>query len=262
MQRLNQTQVYLRRQGVNRLLLVFFCLFLGWVVFLLQQDRQQKQQFIQRLSAIDYLTIERANDTIRLEKKSGQWLVKSPYQSLASHAVVETLLARLMMSCRRLSESDKTFKIDFSATLKTPDKHYRIGELNTMTNEVYLEQGTEIKQRYLCDQLIASIALAPALNFINKQLYQGQLRTIKASFGQLGDFMGLDLSVLQVAVANTAQVQATAISTLTFITDKGQFAYSVLPPTLDSQHLLLFEPEKQLIYAIANHEKLTAILGL
>lgn len=262
MQRLNQVQVYQQRQRVNWLLFVVFCFLFAWVVFLLYHDRQQRQQLSGRLSAVDQLTIERTNDTIRLEKKSGQWFVQHPYHSLASQAVVETLLARLMLSCRGLSASEQAMSMDFLATLKTAKQQYQIGELNTMTDEVYIRQGTKTKTYHLCDKLIASIALAPALNFINKQLYQGELTMIKGSFGQLGDFTGLDLSVLQVVLANAAQVQATAISTLTFVTDSGLFAYSVLPPTADNQYLMLYEPEKKLIYAIAAHEKLIAILGL
>lgn len=259
---ITQAHVYRRRQRGNRVLFVVFCLLLVWVGVLFYQDNQQRHSVMNRLTAIDTVTIQRQQDTIKLQKKAGQWWVQQPYENLASTAVVETLLSKLQLSCRQLSDKNLGETLTFFASLQANEQHYQIGELNTAADEVYVKYQGQSEVLYLCDKLIASIALAPSLNFIDKQLYQGELSNIKGSFGQITDFSGIDLSVLQIAVANEAQIRTAAVSDLTFNSQQGAFQYQVLPPTADSPYLLLFEPQKKLIYAIAANRKLLAILGL
>lgn len=257
-----QADIYRKRQRTNAILWGVFLLLLTWVSTLFYQETQQRKHTIEQLSAVDKITIQRAKNTLVLHKKNAQWFVQTPYHSQASTAVIETLLAKLQSTCRQLPDTDLAQTLTFFATLQMDDRSYQVGELNTAADAVYIKQRGQADGLYLCDKLIASIALAPALNFIDKHLYRGALSAIRGSFGRITDFADMDMSVLEVATANTAQTQIAAISTLVFISDQGEFHYRVLPPTDDNQHLLLFEPQKQLIYAIAAHPKLLAILGL
>lgn len=266
---MTQQDVYRKRQRTQRILWLVFLGLLTWVLVLFYQDKQQRQSLMTDLQGVNYIVMTRDNHVdkvVELRKNDGIWQVLKPYHSEASAAVAETLLAKLQLSCRALPDQALTTTLQFVADIQTNHVGYAIGQLNTAADAVYVKQTTSgqggAERLLLCDKLVASIALAPALNFIDKRLYRGNLSTIRGSFGQLTDFTGIDLSVLQVAVANQAQIDTTTIAKLTFISDQGEFAYHVLPPGDNHQYLLLFEPKKQLIYAIAANEKLNAVLGL
>lgn len=252
----NQQHIIQKRRRINQLLSGILLGLLTWTAVLVWAEWQRLQQQQQRSENATHIVIQRHNDTVELLKKQQQWQITAPYQDQASNAVVQALLTQLNSGCRTLSEPPSR-QPQYFASLTVDDKPYQVGELNTASDQVYVSTG---KQLQLCDKLLASIVLAPAINFINKQLYKGELTAIRGDFGELSDFSGIDLSVLEVAPADSRALPQDSLSTLRFIADKQSDYQAFLHQ--NGQHLLLFEPKKSVIYVIAANPKLNAILGL
>lgn len=269
MKRLNQIDMMRKYRRINVGLALVFIGLLIWVGALFFQEIRHKQQQINAIQSENFLQIERQKNTLVFRQENGQWQMSEPFKSLASATVVDAFLQRLHSGCRQVDEKSLSRQLRFYATARTADADYQIGEVNAATDSVYvktLSANGQAQQLALCDKLLASMALAPAINFIDKQLYQGKLQEIRGSFGSLSDFSGIDLSVLQVAAADAKQAKIAGISDLIFISrtgnNMGEKTYRVLPPDEKGQHILLFEPQKSLIYVIAANAKINAILGL
>ncbi|MBS9778469.1 MAG: hypothetical protein KGV50_06870 [Gammaproteobacteria bacterium] len=261
----NQQDTIRERTKINVALFVVFCILLTWVVVLFYDEINRKNASINQITSVTEVRIQRASDIIVLSKENEQWSVSEPYQEKASSTVVEAFLQRLNVDCMPVDEGQLTRDLEYYATVTTNSSKYLVGELNTATDRVYVKKtslsGGDAKLA-LCDKLAASIALAPAVNFVDKALYQGELTELRGDFGSITDFSGLDFSVLELAPANVEQARDARVSELTFMSNKGEFTYIVLPPTKDGKNLLLFDIRKSLIYVIAAHPKINAIIGL
>lgn len=252
---LNQAQIMAKRRGLNRLLVGIFSLLLLWVAGLAWQEFQRLTDTAKPLTA-QHIRIERDVNTIILHNQADGWQITEPYRQAASMPVVKALLARLQHGCRALT-APPSRPPEFYARLVVDEVIYRVGELNAASDEVYVKQGESL---FLCDKLLASMALAPAINFMDKQLYHGTLRAIIGDFGRLTDFSGVDLSVMEIAPADAAALPEHALSTLQFMAEDTRRYQAFLSD--DSAHLLLFEPTQSVIYVIAANPKLNAVLGL
>ncbi len=269
MKRLNQVDILRRYRRQNIVLTLILLALLTWVAWLFYQEIEQKQRRIEAIVAEKTLRIEREKDTLIFQQKNGRWRMTAPFSSLASTTVIEAFLQRLHGNCQTVDTQALSRELQFYALVKTAHNNYQIGEVNPVTDSVYVKtlspQG-EFRQLALCDKLLVSMALAPAINFIDKQLYHGELTEIRGSFGAIRDFAGIDLSVLEVAAANSQQAESAGVSDLTFIStadgEQLKKTYRVLPTDNQGRHLLLFEPQKSLIYVIAGNAKIHAILGL
>ncbi|MGY0399201.1 MAG: hypothetical protein ACWIPH_04545 [Ostreibacterium sp.] len=255
---LNQQQVIKQRRRFNFMLTILLLGFVTWIIVLFYREIEQNTQIKTTIESVTNITIKRNKDTIMLVKKGGGWLVNTPYQSLASNVVVEALLGKLSLGCQMVSSKQMNRELKFYATVITNNQQYQVGELNSASNKVYVKVGDELQ---LCDKLLASMVLAPAINYMDKSLYKGELERIKGSFGAIDDFSGIDLSVLEIAPANVKQVASVSVSNLTFLSSEGKKTYRVLPPDA-SQHLFLFDPKKSVIFVIAANLKINAVLGL
>lgn len=265
MKRPNQVTLIKKQHRYNVGLAILLVLLAVWIIYLFYQEVSHKKQQQLTISTEKSLHIQRGGDSLIFQQQDEHWLMTSPYQTTASTLVIEAFFQRLHSSCRRVDETALPRQLDFYATAKTTTAQYQIGEINTAADGVYvktLSTDGQFKQLALCDKLLASMALAPAINFIDKQLYLGELSAIRGSFGSLDDFSGIDLSVLEVALADAKQAASAGISDLTFISNVGERHYRVLLAENNNKHLLLFEPKKSLIYVIAAHPKINAILGL
>ncbi len=262
---MNQQQIVKKRAVINAALSAVFFALLAWVSVLFYQEIDKKNAYRNEIQAVIAVRIERQNNTVELQKIGDAWKITSPYREKASTTVVDAFLQRLNLDCQPIDTAQLSRDLEFYATVRTNRAQYAIGELNAATDRVYVKK-TELsdgrEQVSLCDKLVASIALAPAINFIDKQLYRGKLKALRGSFGSISNFSGIDLSVLELAPANAEQAREASISDLTFVSDEGETRYLVLPPTADGKHLMLFEPKKAVIYVIANNPKINAILGL
>lgn len=251
----NQIELMHQRRKVNALLTVIFVGLLTWVIVEFYTEIQRAYAARKPLSATT-IRIHREADSITLTQTRNKWQVSQPYQHNASQVVIEALLMRLKQGCRLL-DAPPIRTPEFFADIYLDQTRYQVGELNHASDEVYVKRGTDW---LLCDKLIAAMALAPALNFMDKQLYAGELTAIIGEFGRLTDFTGVDLSVLELAPAEQSALPEHAIATLTFEAEDKRSYQTFLSE--DSRHLLLFEPQQALIYVIAANPKLNAVLGL
>lgn len=276
----NQQQILRQRRRINVGLLAVVCGLGFWVAQLFQQEIQHSVALLDSRRQIDHIEIIRSTGglaNVVLNQTPDGWQLTKPYQNAASQAVIEALLTRLVSGCRVLSDSSLSMSPKMYATLITNVNRYEIGEVNPAADLVYVRQlddkydshdpakqtaNTAAAKLMLCDKLLASIALAPAINFVDKRLYAGELQRVESINGSLNEVNGLDLSVLQLAPADKAHIAKERLIPLTFISNVGQISYQVLPVTADAQHILLYSEEKQLIYGIAMQEKLATILGL
>lgn len=262
---INQIVLVKRRRRTNQRLLLIVSVLLAWVLWLLFHELQQSRQAINAVFSQNHVDIQRnmknSNDHIVLDKRKNTWFISAPIEHKASNVVVETLLAKLTNDCETVDQRQLQTTLTWFATVTTNTETFRIGQRNMINNGVYVQRGVQQPSLWLCDSLVASIALAPAINFMDKSLYDGELKAIVGSFGRLEILDGLDLSVLEVAAANDQQAQSATIADLTFISNQGKKTYQVLP-NQDHQHLLLYAPDDSLIYVIAAQPKLNAILGL
>lgn len=263
----NQNDIIRQRRPVNIVLTLLATGLSAWIAYLFYQEIARSRQTLTSMASVNHIVIERnegdiANRTIELRKDNDQWHITQPYQTKASTVVIDTLLRQLQIGCQSVDREKLSRTPAFYADIHTNDQYYQVGELNTAADKVYVLDNNHQTLR-LCDKLLASIALAPAINYMDKQLFQGDLRAIRGQFGDIKDFKGIDLSVLEIAPANSNKLPQHGLSELTFISDAGQTSYRVLPPSADDngQHLLLFDANKSVIYVIAAHSKLTAILG-
>lgn len=252
---MSQQDIVRQRRTINILLLAIFCGLFAWVVFAVKAEIEHVYRANQPLTAAQ-LQVVREAGTIELTHVDDAWQMQRPYQHLASQAVVEALLMRLKNTCRPLNGTPARAP-QLYADILIDSAVYRIGERNDAGDEVYVFHENQWR---LCDQLVLSMALAPAINFIDKQLYRGKLTAIIGDFGRLSDFQGIDLSVMEIAVANTETLPEHAVSSLTFVADETRTYSAFL--SRDSQHLLLFDKAKTLIYVVAANAKLNAVLGL
>ncbi len=267
----NQQEIMKKYRRDNIILTLIFLGLLSWVATLFYQEIHHKNQQVIAVNQETMLRIERDENTLAFEQKNNQWQMTEPFTSLASSTVIEAFLERLHSNCQVINAKELPRELQFYALARTTNNDYHIGEINPATDRVYVKQLSttgEFQQLALCDKLLISMALAPAINFIDKSLYHGDLLEIQGSFGRLNDFSGIDLSVLQIAKANQQQAQSASISDLTFVSQvngkKVSNSYRILPPdsTDKGMHILLFEPNKSLIYVIATNKKINAILGL
>lgn len=252
---MNQAQIIAKRQRLNHLLALVLLLLLVWVGVEVFREFKRLTKTTEQLQASTIHLVREVN-TITLVHQDSGWQITTPYQQAASAAVVEALLERLQNGCRALS-APPVRDPQFYADIVVDKRSYRIGERNNASDEVYVLQGEKL---FLCDKILAAMALAPAINFMDKQLYRGKLRAIVGDFGRLSDFTGMDLSVLEIAPADAKALPQHAVSALQFIADDQRHYQAFLSD--DSQHLLLFEPQQSIIYVLAAHPKINAILGL
>lgn len=234
-----------------------------WVAILFYNDYRQAYQPIKQLKQITQLTIQRAATEKKSQpdihlKKTGkqQWQVSSPYQATASTAVVNALLQRLTQSCEPVPTQDLPRQPSTLARVITNQGTYTIGELNTAADRVYVGYQQHLA---LCDKLVASIALAPAIHFIDKQLYSGKLTALRGQYGSVAKLNHLDLSVLDIRRVNPAI--GDDWQKITLISTQGEQTYAI-NRSLDGKHFLLLSAEKQLLYVIAYQPSIAAILGI
>lgn len=253
---INQQQLIRRRRLLNQVLFVLAAILTAWVLGLAVSDWRHLQNKRQRLETANKLLIKRQSNTLELAKTQQQWRLVSPYSELASNAVVQALLDQINNGCRQL-DAVPTRQPQYFATLTVNDKAYQIGEINTASDQVYVSSDDGLR---LCDKLLAAIVLAPAINFIDKRLYTGELKSIQGDFGQLTDFSNIDLSVLEIAPASAEALPKNSLSSLRFVADNTTVYQAFLHE--NGNNLLLFEPQKSIIYVIAANPKLNAVLGL
>lgn len=251
----NQQDVIKKRQRTNAILTVVFLLLLAWLGVEVYHEAQRLKVNHTPLKA-QHIQLVRDVNTVRLDKQAGAWQMTTPYQQTASAAVIQALLGRLQNGCRLLNDAPNR-PLQFYAKIMVDNSVYQVGELNTASDEVYIQKGSQL---FLCDKLLAAMALAPAINFMDKQLYQGELLAIAGDFGRLTDLSGIDLSVMEIAPADAKALPEHAVSTLQFVASDRRNYQAFLSE--DSAHLLLFEPQQSVIYVIAANPKLNAILGL
>ncbi len=274
-QRLNQQELMRKYRLYNIVLTIVFLVLLSWVGMLFYQEINQNNQHIQTIKNEKSLTIVREENTLAFSLKGNgknqYWQMTQPLTSKASTVVIEAFLQRLNNHCQVVDEKKLPRELQYYAVVKTSNNEYHIGEVNPATDRVYVKKLSvfgKFEQLALCDKLLVAMALSPEINFIDKNLYQGELIEIKGSFGRLKDFSGIDLSVLQIAKANQEQAESASVSDLIFISKIGdkkiETAYRVIPASENSQgkHLVLFAPNKAMIYVIASNPKMNAILGL
>ncbi len=269
--RLNQQELMKKYRIYNSVLTIIFLGLLLWVGSLFYQEITKNNQQINAVKEEKTLTIVRDNNTLSFALKDNEWQMTAPFASKASSTVIEAFLERLHNNCQVVDEKKLPRKLKYYALARTENNEYHIGEINPVTDRVYVKTLSvtgEFQQLALCDKLLVSMALSPAINFIDKNLYQGELVEIKGSFGSIKDFSGIDLSVLQIAKADSQQAESASISDLTFISKVGdktlKSRYRVIPANKESkeQHIVLFEQKKSMIYVIASNAKMNAILGL
>lgn len=263
--RKNQQHITRQRRTINVGLSVVVIALLTWVSLLFYGELRDAHRHVNQLEAVTALRIVRPNNTLVMNKHQAIWQVAEPYQEKASTTVIEAFLQRLNVGCQAVDEAQLSRDVEFYATVHTNVASYEIGELNSASDRVYVKKqalSDGPSSLALCDKLVASIALAPAINFIDKQLFQGELSELRGSFGSITDFSGIDLSVLEVAPADSEQAQQASVSDLVFVSSHGQVRYRVLAPSDGGNHVLLFSPTKSIIYVIAAHPKINAILGL
>ncbi len=253
----NQEHIVKARRKVNLCLAGVFVALLAWVVFIVKDEVARVYRASQPLVA-NHIVIKRHNkeNNIVLAKQNGAWRVVEPYQHQASQVVIDALLARIQHGCRPLNDIPARLP-EMYGEIIIDKSSYQIGELNHASDEIYAQHD---KRWLLCDKLLLSMALAPAISFIDKQLYTGELRAIVGDFGRLSDFKGVDLSVMEVAFSDAENLPKHAISKLTFIADDER-AYHVFLSE-DGEHLLLFDKAKSMTYVIASQTKLNALVGL
>ncbi len=251
---MNQSDIVRQRRKVNLWLLLLFFVLGTALVATLADDIQRLYRAMRPLVA-ERIELVRDKDSIVLQKQTSGWQVTEPYQQKASTVVAEALLARLQRSCRALNTAPARTP-DFYASILIDGITYRIGELNQASDEIYVQKD---KAWLLCDKLIASMALAPAINFVDKKLYHGELTAIVGEFGRLTDLNGVDLSVLEVAEGNADALPKTGVSTLKFMGDSPSVYQAFYSE--DGKHIVLFSREKSLIYVLNAQAKLTAIMG-
>ncbi|MPV86478.1 hypothetical protein [Ostreibacterium oceani] len=260
---MNLTQVMARRRRLNQSLFVVFFAVMLWVGWLFYAEITTIDGRQQRITQTSQITIVREQNTVTLKKQDGQWQLTSPRVDKASDAVAEALLTKLIAGCEPISNDannpNNEIAVEFFADITLGDETmpYRIGELNRANEKIYVAQG---QQWYFCDQLLAAIALAPAIKFIDKQLYQGELQKIVGTFGAIEALDGIDLSVLDIAPASEAALNAFALANLRFVTDQGEANYTVIAGD-NPAHVLLLAKEKSIIYVIAAHPSLQQIIG-
>ncbi len=252
---MNHLETVRARRKINMALAVVFLLLLTWLGAEVAETVQRFYRATQPLTA-KRIQLVRQGETVTLSHEATGWRIGEPYAYKASPLVVEALLARLQHSCRQLSDSPARMP-QWHAEIIVDDKRYHIGERNPASGEVYVKHQDKW---LLCDNLLLSMAMAPAINFVDKQLYEGELHAIVGSFGRLSDFQGMDLSVLEIAQADAEKLPQQSLATLTFVADNKRVYQAFLSE--DGKHLLLFDEGKSLLYVIAANSKFNAVLGL
>ncbi len=269
--RLNQQELRKKYRIYNIALTVIFLGLLLWVGSLFYQEINKNNQQINAVKEEKTLDIVRDNNTLSFALKGNEWQMTAPFTSKASSTVIEAFLERLHSNCQVVDEKKLPRELKYYALARTENNDYHIGEINPVTDSVYVKKLSvtgQFQELALCDKLLVSMALSPAINFVDKNLYQGELIEIKGSFGSLKDFSGIDLSVLQIAKADSQQAQSASISDLTFISKVGdkivKSIYQVISTNEASKekYLILFAPNKAVLYVIASNSKFNAILGL
>lgn len=269
--RLNQQALMKKYRIYNIILTIIFLGLLLWVGALFYQEITKNNQQINAVKEEKILTIVREDNTLSFALNGNEWQMTTPFSSKASSTVIEAFLERLHNNCQAVDEKQLPRELQYYAVAKTTNNEYHIGEINSATDRVYVKTLSvtgQFQQLALCDKLLVSMALSPAINFIDKNLYQGELVEIKGSFGSIKDFSGIDLSVLQIAKADSQQAKSASISDLTFISKVGdktvKNTYQVIPTneTSKGQHIILFDKNKSIVYVVASNPKMNAIVGL
>lgn len=255
----NQQTILAQQKRTNHYLAAIMIILGGWVGFLFYQKQQQIQSHIKHIEQITQLQIHRENQPldIHLKKISQQWQIEAPYQANASNAVIQAFLQRLTHGCIAVPTQALPRQPQTIATVSTNRGMYTIGELNTASDRVYVGYQQKLA---LCDKLIAAIALAPAIHFIDKNLYSGKLIALSGDYGSIKKMQDIDLSVLDISHVSRSAYSEHSTSQLTLQSSNGSNTYSV-SRSQDGQYLLLFSAEKQLMYAIAYQAPIAAILG-
>jgi|GEM_PF-4916568 len=244
----------------NWVLALIFLVLLASVVALFYEALQLPPQPLQAIEKVEKVNIVRSSGTLALIKTPTGWNMQSPRRGKASNGVVRALLHQLKNQCR-LVNAIPAASPQFYATISIDGQYrYELGELNPALDKVYMRHG---QQYYFCDKMLLAMALSPALNFIDKSLWQGDLLSITGDFGQIdaADVDSIDLSVLQIIAADKQKLPESGLSTLSFKSVQGQSDYRVFLHK-DGEHLLLFDAQRSVIFVIATHPKLLAVVGL
>lgn len=272
-----QTLVKTRRQ-INFLL---FIVLIALITILLMSV---KTELIKYLSVIDgksnpnkIIITQKATTgssiTLNYNAEKNYWQLTSPYQQRGSYTVLNALLGRINSSCEGSYAVDSVDSEIF-ADLQIDNTHYAIGELNPITDKVYVKVSQDDSEIWmLCDKAIAAIALAPAVNFIDRNLYIGNVNSIKGSFGELtiNNQLDVPLDVLEIVEVETNKL-ANSIDSIHITGDNGEVVYQVISNN-DGEHLLLTKPQSneqtntaptntQLVYIIQDNPELLRIIGL
>lgn len=256
----NQQAILAQQKRINRYLAAVVVILGIWVSLLFYQKRQKIQSQINHIEQITQVQIHRENQPLDIHLKKisqQQWQIESPYQANASTAVVQAFLQRLTRDCIAVPTQALPRQPQTIATVTTNRGIYTIGELNTASDRVYVSHQQNLA---LCDKLVAAIALAPAIHFIDKNLYSGKLTALFGDYGSITQMQPIDLSVLDISYVSRSAYAENPTSQLTLQSSDGMTTYSV-SRSQDGQYLLLFSAEKELMYAIAYQASIAAILG-
>lgn len=257
----NQATFIQQRRRVNYWLAAAVMLLLLWVGKLLYEDHQKRHHRIHAVEKISTIHIQRNNQETDIKIKkidNAQWHIEFPFQAKASTVVIQAFLQRLINRCESVPTQELSRQPQSIATVLVNNETYIIGELNTASDRVYVSHQEDLT---LCDKLVASIALAPAIHFIDKNLYSGELISLSGAYGTIKSLNSLDLSVLDINHANDLPNAANHWKELTLAATEGQESYAI-SKSQDGKYFLLFSVKKQLLYVISYQEKIATIVGL
>lgn len=259
-----------KRRKVNFMLAFLLVILFLVLLFSVKNALMNYINFVTVNSKPSQISIEQipTNTTIKLshDLAKDEWQLNSPYQQRGSKTVINALLGQLNTRCKGNYPTTE-INSEIFAKIQIDDNYYAIGEKNPVNNKVYVKQQNANNERWMfCDESVAAIALTPALNFIDRQLYPGEIYSIRGGFGQISIDNPLDstLDVLDIAQINPNTIDK-VIDRIVIDGDQGEKTYQVMLNS-DGKHLLLFDDSTteapQIVYAIKSTPKLLQIIGL
>lgn len=264
-----------KRKKINLALLILLVLLVMGLFYSVKTEFIKYLNFISPKSQATTITINQSDNSIQLIYENNSWQMQTPYQQRASSTVVNALLGKISTRCNQIS-TDTKVNSDTFASIDIDNTRYTVGELNPVNDKVYVSVKNNNDRDninditwMLCDKTIAAIALAPAINFIERRLYIGDIRSIKGSFAEItiNNQLEAPLDVLEIVEISKDKIN-NVIDTIIIQGNQGSMRYQVMLND-DGKHLLLSKADTtdnqqntQFIYVIKATPALLNIIGL
>lgn len=260
-----------KHKKINLALLVLLVLLVTGLFYSVKTEFIKYLNFISPKSQATTISINQSDNSIQLIYENDSWQMQTPYQQRASSTVVNALLGKISTRCNQIN-TDTKVNSDTFASINIDNTRYTVGELNPVNDKVYVSvknNNTNDITWMLCDKTIAAIALAPAINFIERRLYIGDIRSIKGSFAEItiNNQLEAPLDVLEIVEISKDKIN-NVIDTITIQGSQDNMRYQVMLND-DGKHLLLSKADAtdnqqntQFIYVIKATPALLNIIGL